>query len=729
MLSTVAIISIFAEIFACGILLSGAFAFIKRFLRGRQNKDLVLSLLFLSFFAFVGLMLASELLYNLGKPIENIIFLQKLIAFDLVTGSFLVFLFIKTKFEVPYMDWFILAYVAASAAAIYRLGTSSVNLVYSFSVVEPIVTFSNPSPYRSIWMLSWAVLFVFSAYRYLKNAGPRPLLFCDAFASLLFISSYLSTISYSVSSSGNFLLASWVMTLIGALFLILAEIIPETSDLAKNPFNFFRSRLLFKLIFIFVLLIVILFEATTLATLTLSKQALQSSIFSSYKEAALGISQRIQNSQEFNIASADKIIRETRVGRAGIAYVVSKDGILLAHPDPAYAGARPDLSKLEQVRLALSGKTGFGQFKPDEWNEIKVGAYSPVKKFGGAVIVEEPLVSAYYEMRQLETNSLLFVIAGILLTVLTGLFLAQSIEVPIHKLNLGTEEISHGNLNHRINIDSIDEIGKLAAAFNKMTHDLKESQDRLILSEKLASLGTMAAGMAHEIKNPLVSLRIFSQLLEQKWEDKEFRDKFAQIVPTEIERINKIAESLLKFGRPMKPEMGRVDVNSIIEEILILFESEAKKNGIRITKKFAGIPEVSGDMQQLSQAFVNIILNGIQAMEKGGELIIKTDIGEVVHLGQIKQGIVKEDGTVVWGEEEKDKEPIKVVFIEITDTGPGITRDHLKSLFDPFFTTKAKGTGMGLPITLRIIEEHKGSIKVKSEVGKGTTFLITLPQQ
>ena len=320
---------------------------------------------------------------------------------------------------------------------------------------------------------------------------------------------------------------------------------------------------------------------------------------------------------------------------------------------------------------------------------------------------------------------------GIIITALTGIFFARSIERPIKALTLGTEAVARGELGYHISIDSSDEMGKLAVAFNQMTRDLRDSQERLILSEKLASLGTMAAGMAHEIKNPLVSLRTFTQLLQQKWDDKEFREKFSSIIPHEIERINRIAESLLKFGRPMKPEFSRVDVNSLLEEVLLLFESECKKANVRVTKKLAQLPEISGDAGQLSQAFVNIIKNAIEAMaEKGGDLIVKTDVGEVIKLGKInaRQG-VKKGEEMVWGEEEELVKPTPVVFIEVTDSGEGIPEENLKSLFDPFFTTKMTGTGMGLPITLRIIEEHKGSIKVRSKAGNGTTFIITLPQK
>jgi signal transduction histidine kinase len=263
-----------------------------------------------------------------------------------------------------------------------------------------------------------------------------------------------------------------------------------------------------------------------------------------------------------------------------------------------------------------------------------------------------------------------------------------------------------------------------------MTKELRDSQERLILSEKLSSLGTMAAGMAHEIKNPLVSIRTFTQLLQQKWDDQEFRNKFSSIIPHEIDRINRIAESLLKFGKPLRPELSKVDINSLLEEVLMLFESESKKSNVRVTKMLATLPEITGDAGQLQQVFVNIVKNAIEAMhEKGGELIVKTDVGEVVHLGKLSREGKQKGAEMVWGEEEELIQPVPAVFIEVTDTGEGIPEENLKSLFDPFFTTKMTGTGMGLPITLRIIEEHKGSIKIRSHKGKGTTFIITLPEK
>ncbi|HTY13148.1 MAG TPA: ATP-binding protein [Candidatus Omnitrophota bacterium] len=733
MLTTLAFLGIFTEIFASGILLSGIYTFFKKFLEDRDLKDLALSLIFLCFSSFTIMTILSQIFYDLDRKPSDLILLQKLIEISLLIGSYLLVYFLKEKIGLKF-NW-VMGLLALPVlfliGQIIMTPDSSTTLNYHSDVLEPLVTFGNiPALSRPLFTIIWGfgglIVFIRSFF---ENKGKRSLSLLFAFSCLLFIVAYLLTMFYVNLGDNIYLVLSWAAILFGALGIFLSELIPVNSIYAGRPIGFLRSRILFRLIFIFVLLIVVLFGVTTLVTLTLSKQALYTSIINNYKEIAQSTASKVDELGGLDQAALQKLVNEKTSGMR-MVYVVDRNGKVIAHADVGRIGS--SVAERAPIALALSGKTGGGQFPPDEFGQENAGAYAPIRKFGGAVIVEEPLRQAYVQMRLLETNSLLFAIAGIILTVLTGIFFAQSIERSIRQLIHGTEAVSKGDLNTRINIDSADEIGMLATAFNKMTKDLKDSQERLILSEKLASLGTMAAGMAHEIKNPLVSLRTFSQLIQQKWDDPEFRTKFAQIVPNEIERINKIAESLLKFGRPVKPELTKINVNNILDEIMMLFESECKKNNIRVTTKLAELPEITGDAQQLSQAFVNIILNAIQAMEetKGGELTIKTDIGEVVKIGRPSHtGVETEKGEIVWEAEETQPAPIPVVFIEITDTGPGIDSEKIKSLFDPFYTTKMKGTGMGLPITLRIIEEHMGSIKVKSRTGKGTTFIITLPQR
>jgi signal transduction histidine kinase len=731
MFSTLTIISIFTEIFTAGILISGAVTFLREFFLGRQLKKLFFAIFFLAFFAYVSAALVSQLMFNLERPLAELILAQKIVSTAVIACACALWLFAVEKFEIKrgrVLSWLI---VLLTGLLIYRVWDSTLNLVYREGVIEPIVYFSSWLPQQQFFSLAWIVFLIFAlGSAFSSSGGKKMLAWYSGAAALIFLGSLLTAYLYGRFGEAGYLLAAWGLTLLSMLLLLLAELIPPESAEAKAPLRFLRTRILFKLMLIFVLLIVILFEATTLATINISKGTLSKYIQSGYLKSAENIADKIVTSKEAPTTEyLTKLVDGPQL-EGSLAFIVDKQGRLIAHPDSKRAQQHELVTANEAVGKVMSGQSGASEFH-DELGELMVGAYVPINEFGWSVVVEEPIGSAYFELRRLETNSLLFVIVGIIITALTGIFFARSIEKPIKELTLGTEAVARGELGYRIALSSSDEIGKLATAFNQMTRDLRDSQERLILSEKLASLGTMAAGMAHEIKNPLVSLRTFTQLLQQKWDDKEFREKFSSIIPHEIERINRIAESLLKFGRPMKPELTRVDINSLVEEVLLLFESESKKNNVRVTKKFAHLPEIAGDSGQLSQAFVNLIKNAIESMQdKGGELTVKTDVGEVIKLGKInaRQG-VKKGEEMVWGEAEELAKPTPVIFVEITDSGEGISEENMKSLFDPFFTTKMTGTGMGLPITLRIIEEHQGSIKVRSKPGAGTTFIVTLPQK
>jgi signal transduction histidine kinase len=732
MLTNLTIINIFTEIFAAGILFAGALTLLKTALTGKRFKDLFFGLIFFSLFGNAALTVASQIMFNLGRDLSELILVNKWIYVNLVVCAVLLWCFIIERFKFARMRWSFVLFILLGGFLIFQIGQASVNLIYREEVVEPIVFFSSLIPVKPLFSILWGVLAILSFLEFARLSvpeGERKLSFLLGFSALLFLVSMLCSHFYLRFGEVGYLVSSWSLFLLASLGFLLAEVIPPGSPEARRPFGFLQSRILFKLLLVLVLLVVILFEATTLATMNVSRSALSRAITASYLKVAEGIAGEIGNLAKMpDQAALQQIIESGKQSGRETSFIVDKEGRILAHPDSKRAIQGESVTSNQAVLQVLEGKKGGGEFR-DEIGSRMVGAFVPVPKYALGVVVEEPISSAYAQLRLLETNSLLFVIMGIVLTSLVGVFFARSIERPIKELTAGTEAVTKGDLKRQVAVDSADELGKLAQAFNQMTKDLRDSQERLILSEKLASLGTMAAGMAHEIKNPLVSIRTFTQLLEQKWQDEEFRKKFSSIIPHEIERINRIAESLLKFGRPMKPELSKVDINGLLEEVLLLFESESKKHNVRVTKTLAALPEITGDAGQLQQVFVNIVKNAIEAMQgKGGELIVKSDVGEVVRLGKLGREGKKRGEEMVWGEEEELQRPMPAVFVEISDTGEGISDENLKNLFDPFFTTKMTGTGMGLPITLRIIEEHKGSIKVKSQVGKGTSFIITLPQ-
>jgi signal transduction histidine kinase/HAMP domain-containing protein len=231
----------------------------------------------------------------------------------------------------------------------------------------------------------------------------------------------------------------------------------------------------------------------------------------------------------------------------------------------------------------------------------------------------------------------------------------------------------------------------------ELERKVEERTRQLLHAERLATIGTLASGVAHEINNPTTSIMLDAERLrDEALSDGEVREIAKEIV-RQVERIQKITRSLLMFSRHAEIEAREVDLNQIIEESLAVLKPKLKN--VRVEKRLGKLPSIRGDPAQLQQVFVNLILNAVQAMPKGGRLTVETrrEGGEAVAL--------------------------------ISDTGVGIPKEHLNRIFDPFFTTKkvGEGTGLGLSICLGIVERHNGKIRVKSKVGEGTTFTVCLP--
>jgi len=211
----------------------------------------------------------------------------------------------------------------------------------------------------------------------------------------------------------------------------------------------------------------------------------------------------------------------------------------------------------------------------------------------------------------------------------------------------------------------------------------------------MSSLGTLSAGMAHEIKNPLSSIKGMTQILKENINDSDFIDKYMAIVLRQIDRINSIVENLLKLGKPTKKTFENVNLKELFSSILALVENECRKKSIEIKKELKDV-FAQVHPESLNQAFLNVLLNAIDAMQNGGTLSLSLD--------------------------EKDGK----IEIVIEDTGEGILKENLQKIFDPFFTTKEKGTGLGLSVFYKAIKENGGDVSVESGKGEGTRFNIWL---
>ena len=243
---------------------------------------------------------------------------------------------------------------------------------------------------------------------------------------------------------------------------------------------------------------------------------------------------------------------------------------------------------------------------------------------------------------------------------------------------------------------------------------IKRLEEQVRRTDRLASIGTLAAGMAHEIKNPLVTIKTFAQLLPQRFDDADFRENYAALVGEEVNRIDAIVNQLLHFTRPAKPILVPLRLHRVLDDSLRLVEQSARQKGIALERSFdAPSDRIQGDANQLTQAFVNFYLNAFDAMNgRPGRLSILTD--EVPR----------------WAEERDPRgEPVRAAFLRLRlrDSGRGIPAEALPRIFDPFFSTKDTGTGLGLSVAHGILQEHGCLIEVESEVDRGTTFLLMFP--
>jgi two-component system NtrC family sensor kinase len=304
-------------------------------------------------------------------------------------------------------------------------------------------------------------------------------------------------------------------------------------------------------------------------------------------------------------------------------------------------------------------------------------------------------------------------------------FIASSITNPLRRMVAATNQIAQGDLNQHIQLDSRDEIGQLAQSFNQMTErlkaanenliqwgktlekrveertrELRETQGFLVQSEKLASLGKMAAGVAHEINNPLTSILLNTHLMLEKLDQRHEFFENLSLIADETSRCTEIVKGLLEFARQNPPQKTFTNVRDLIERTAQLLENQAAYRNIRIVTDFdPGLPPIRLDKGKIQQVFWNLMLNAFEAMPKGGRLTIS-------------------------GRLSPDKKFVQLQFI---DSGVGIAKENINKLFDPFFTTKSSGTGLGLAVTYGIIEQHDGKIEVKSEVGQGSVFTLSFP--
>ncbi len=368
---------------------------------------------------------------------------------------------------------------------------------------------------------------------------------------------------------------------------------------------------------------------------------------------------------------------------------------------------------------------------------------------GGKVIFTIPFQDIKDELGWIKRVVLYFSIIDSIIIISLGVYLLSKVVIrPIRKLNAAAMRIAEGRIGERVEVDEYNEIGNLARSFNAMANGLEEkirgmervnmellsTQERLIVSEKLATVGRLAAGIAHEIGNPLGAILGYLGILIKDARDGSEEKEILERVENETVRINKIVRDFLDLSRPsskeIEKELGPVDIKGVIGDAVEIFEPQRRSGNIELeTDLKEGLPPVLVEGDRIKQVILNLLINARDAMPDGGKITLATCETEYVWRGFPSLHRRRDDPP------DRDYTTIRkglsrrAVCVSVTDTGPGIKDEDIGKVFDPFYSTKAlgKGTGLGLFISQGIVHAYGGEIRAVSGEGKGTTFEIVLP--
>ncbi len=404
----------------------------------------------------------------------------------------------------------------------------------------------------------------------------------------------------------------------------------------------------------------------------------------------------------------DRLLRIFARSPAYKVYLVDGKGVVVVHPDPARVVSRAAASS-GIVRDAIQGTLARGVREFDGPDGPVIGAFSRVGLGRLAVVSEVSRTDALRATRTLARRSVLFGAGILLVAVLASLYLGRRLTAPLGRLEEATRSIAAGDFGVHIPVEGRNEVARLAAAFNRMGGELSDREARLTevhtqlaQAEKLSAVGEIAASVVHEVKNPVSAIVGYAQLGREVERLDEAKELFQQIEGSAW-RSNDVLQTLLAYARLDKVVQTRLDPAAIARDALKLLHHQFLLKRIQVETSLPdGLPPVLGNANQLQQVVVNLVMNAVQVMEGQPR--------KVLGVAAAAQG--------------------DAVAISVRDTGTGIRPEDRDKLFRPFFTTKppGQGTGLGLSVSLRIVRQHRGEIRVESEPGQGTTFSVVLPR-
>ena len=403
-----------------------------------------------------------------------------------------------------------------------------------------------------------------------------------------------------------------------------------------------------------------------------------------------------------------QLVSGIRVGEKGYAFLVDSQGRNTAHPYYApyqlNIDSYPEPSLKELVQEMITGASSWKNYVHD--NVEKVAAFAPIPDMGWSLAVTIPVDELGKEAlaikwRVIEVAAIIFVFAVVGVS-----FLSYYLLRPVRELVAATNRMAEGNLNQEIPLRSRDELGDLTRSFNHMVKNIARIQNELVRSEKLISLGRLSAGVAHEIRNPLNAMKGAIVHIQRRRPGDPLIAEYTHLVSEEIDRLNFFVTEFLHFARQPQPKPVPTDVNQLILSTQSLFAKQADEKDIRLVNHLdPHLPLVSVDPNQMEQVFINVLINAMDALPSGGEITFSSLI---------------QDNSGKGGRPDQ-------VRIEIRDNGIGIAEAHVQDVFEPFFSTKESGTGLGLPLSLGIVESHQGRMTLSSGHESGTAVVIELP--
>lgn len=401
------------------------------------------------------------------------------------------------------------------------------------------------------------------------------------------------------------------------------------------------------------------------------------------------------------------LIANIRFGEQGHAFMVDQAGRTIAHP--VYEPYQYNFTRYKDARLRelivnmIIGETGWKTF---DLEGEKAAAYAPIEATRWSLAVSTSMEEFVRDARELRTGVIQTVLMALFLSALAVTFISHRLLKPIKQLASATESIAAGDWSEKIPVNSKDELGMLTCSFNRMMNSLKDTQQKLVASEKLISLGRLSAGVAHEFRNPLNAMKGAVEYMKRRRSEDALIREYGDILLEEINRLSSIVDEFLYFSKKSKPKPVLINLNDLIDNILNLFEEEFRSKKITVTKTLEpDLPSMMLDAHQMEQVLINLFINAIDAANKRGSLHVAT------HSKEAGQG----------------SNTGKRILLIVKDNGAGIQPEDLKNIFDPFFSTKESGTGLGLPISYGIVEGHGGTIRVQSKPGRGTIVTVDLP--